>query len=141
MRKVIKLTLGAVCYVFITLSFQSCEQRAKPKTAKVQVKKEVNTEEKIAHMVMDLEEVKRKTAMVERLSKGTRTLSTYIESPPTAGDPYYCVKVAEDNGSNYVTYYTFNVSPDNYSISYYDVVVGEFIPLDQWRKTTPLSDR
>ena len=127
--------------MLITVSFQSCKQPTKPKTAKVQAKKKVNTEEQIAHMVMDLEEVKRKTAMVERLSKGTRTLSTYVESPPTAEDPYYCVKVAEDNGSNYVTYYTFNVSPVDYSISYYDVVVGEFIPLNQWRKTTPLSDR
>ena len=127
--------------MLITVSFQSCKPPAKPKPAKVQAKKKVNTEEQIAHMVMDLEEVKRKTAMVERLSKGTRTLSTYVESPPTAEDPCYCVKVAEDNGSNYVTYYTFNVSPVDYSISYYDVVVGEFIPLNQWRKTTPLSDR
>ena len=141
MRKVVKLTLGVICCVVITLALQSCEQSTKHKTAKVQVTKKVNTEEKIAHMVMDLEEVKLKTAMVERLSKGTRTLSTYIESPPTTEDPYYCVKVAEDNGSNYVTYYTFNVSPADYSISYYDVVNGEFIPLDQWRKTTPLSDR
>ena len=90
---------------------------------------------------MNLEEIKRATAAVERGSKGKRTLSTYVESPPTNDDPNYWVKVAEDNGDTYVTYYTFAVDARTRNISYYDVVDGNLISLAKWRQSTPLADR
>ncbi|WP_374951063.1 hypothetical protein [Mucilaginibacter sp.] len=90
---------------------------------------------------MNLEEVKRKTAQVKRLSNGKRTLMTYVETPPTGKDPNYWVKVSEDNGESLVAYYTFAVDAKTHRIAYYDDIHDATIPLGEWRKTVALSDR
>lgn len=100
-----------------------------------------NEEDRIVNLIMDLDEVKRKDSIVVKLSKGKRRLSTYVEAIPTATDPYYWVKVAEDNGGSYVTYYSFAVHPKTYQVSYYDVTQDSLITIDQWRKTTPAEER
>ena len=141
MHKNFKLIIGSLCLFLFTMGLQSCQQKSKPKQTTNVKPKPVNQEDSIVEMIMNLEEVKRKTAAVERGSKGKRTLSTYVETPPTSDDPNYWVKVAEDNGDSYVTYYTFLVDARTRNISYYDVVDGDFIPLAKWRQTTPLEDR
>lgn len=113
---------------------------AKPDTAAT-ASAPTNDEEQVVKLIMDLQEIKMRNAEVERLSKGKRRLSTYVESPPSSDDPNYTVKVAEDNGSNFVTYYTFAVDGKTRAIKYYDVVQDTLISLNDWRKTTPLKDR
>jgi hypothetical protein len=93
-------------------------------------------EDQIVNLIMNLEEVKQKAKEVETLSHGKRHLSSYIENSPTTTDPYYWVKVAEDNGDSYVTYYTFAVNSKTQSIKYYDVVNDSLVSLSQWRKST-----
>jgi hypothetical protein len=93
-------------------------------------------EDQIVNLIMNLEEVKQKAQEVEKLSHGKRHLSSYIETSPTTTDPYYWVKVAEDNGDNYVTYYTFAVDSKTQSIKYYDVINDSLVSLSQWRKST-----
>ncbi|TDO19333.1 hypothetical protein CLV32_4573 [Pedobacter duraquae] len=126
----------------------SCEQ--KPKKAAVVVKSKqvqklkadtVSQESKVIDLILDLEEVRNRTQGVEKESQGKRTLATYVESPPTREDPNYWVKVAEDNGYAYVTYYTFTVNPKDYSISFYEPIEGNLITLAEWRRTVPLTDR
>ena len=141
MRKIDKLIFGSLCLFLSTMGLQSCQQESKPKQTVVVKPKPVNQEESIVRLIMNLEEIKRATAAVERGSKGKRTLSTYVESPPTSDDPNYWVKVAEDNGDTYVTYYTFAVDARTRNISYYDVVDGNLISLAKWRQSTPLADR
>jgi len=141
MHKNFKLIIGSLCLFLFTMGLQSCQQQSKPKQTVVVKPKPVNQEESIVRLIMNLEEIKRATAAVERGSKGKRTLSTYVESPPTNDDPNYWVKVAEDNGDTYVTYYTFAVDARTRNISYYDVVDGNLISLAKWRQSTPLADR
>lgn len=123
------------------VGLHSCQQRSKPKKTTVVKHKQVTQENSIVDLIMNLEEVKLKTAKVEKASKGKRTLSTYVETPPTDDDPNYWIKVAEDNGDSYVTYYTFKVNAGTRNISYYNVIEGDFISLAKWRQTTPLAER
>ncbi|WP_345949264.1 hypothetical protein ABDD95_20675 [Mucilaginibacter sp. PAMB04274] len=98
-------------------------------------------EEAAVDRVMDLEEVKRKMAEVEKASKGKRHLSVYAETTPTKEDLYYWIKVAENNGGSYVAYYTFAVDSKTRDVRYYDPMQDSLLTIEQWRKTTPLSER
>jgi hypothetical protein len=99
-----------------------------------------NDEDLVVNLIMELEEVKRKSSQVEKDSQGKRHLATYAETLPTTTDPNYWIKVAEDNGGSYVTYYTFAVDSKTRKISYYDPMQDSLISLGQWRKT-PMSER
>jgi hypothetical protein len=101
----------------------------------------VKPEDEVVNLIMNLEEVKRKTAQVKKLSKGKRTLMTYVETPPTGKDPNYWVKVSEDNGGSLVAYYTFAVDAKTHRIAYYDDIDDTTISLEEWRKTVPVTDR
>jgi hypothetical protein len=115
-------------------SRENIKQAVKPEIAE-------SEEDKVVALVMDLDEVKRKSAQVVKDSKNKRHLVTYIETPPTADDPYYWVKVAEDNGGSYVTYYSFAVHKITHNISYYDVMQDSLISIAQWRKITSVDER
>jgi len=101
----------------------------------------VSKEDKVITLVMELDEVKRKSAQVTKNSNGKRHLATYVETLPTATDPNYWVKVAEDNGGSYVTYYSFAVDAATHNICYYDVTQDSLISITQWRKTIPVNER
>ncbi|WP_142531265.1 hypothetical protein [Pedobacter westerhofensis] len=98
-------------------------------------------EDEVVNLIMNLKEVKHKTAYVKKLSKGKRTLMTYVETPPTSKDPNYWVKVSEDNGESLVAYYTFAVDAKTHRIAYYDDLHDTTISLEEWRKTVSVSDR
>jgi hypothetical protein len=100
-----------------------------------------NSEDQAVNLIMNLEEVKRKSEQVKTDSKGKRHLATYVETPPTDTDLNYWIKVAEDNGGSYVTYYTFAVNSKSREINYYDAINDSLISLSQWRRTTPLEER
>ena len=101
----------------------------------------IKEEDIVVNLIMNLDEVKHKSAQVVKASKGDRHLSTYIEIRPTVTDPYYSVKVAEDNGGSYVAYYSFAVHSKTHEIAYYDVIRDSLISINQWRKTTPAKER
>jgi hypothetical protein len=133
------LFLCAMCF-----TLTSCEQGKKSKPKKVTqatIAKTPNQEQQIVDLIMNLDEVKRKRAQVEKESNGKRTLVTYVENPPNDNDPNYWVKVAEDNGDNLVAYYTFAVDDKSRTINYYDNSRDSLISLDMWRKTTPIEER
>ncbi|RYY23137.1 MAG: hypothetical protein EOP41_06670 [Sphingobacteriaceae bacterium] len=124
----------------------ACQQPAKQEAKKTQQKPKVQAtvlseEDQLINLIVSLEEVKRKSLQVKQESKGKRHLATYVDNSPTAGDTDYWVKVAEDNGDNYVTYYTFAVDKKTRQIRYYDVLQDSLISLSQWRKTTPAEER
>ena len=136
------------CYLLFCLAFftlTSCDhskQGIKQLSPAVKAQlPSVKPEDEVVNMIMNLEEVKRKTAQVKKLSKGKRTLTTYVETPPTDNDPNYWVKVSEDNGGSLVTYYTFAVDAKTHDIFYYDDIHDTTLSLEEWRKTIPVSDR
>jgi hypothetical protein len=126
------------------LMLAACQPKQKQKANHQKVTKQsaaTNEEDQVVNLVMNLDEVKRKSAQVEKDSQGKRHLVTYVETPPTTKDPNYWVKVSEDNGDNLVAYYTFAVHKDDHQISYYDPMQDSLILLSQWRKTTSTADR
>ncbi|CAM3677884.1 hypothetical protein MUGA111182_02710 [Mucilaginibacter galii] len=114
------------------------EQPGVKNTAKPKV---VNQEDEVVNLILNLPEVKRKSAQVEKDSQGKRHLETYVETPPTAKDPNYWVKVAEDNGNSLVAYYIFAVHGKTHQISMYDEVNDSLKPLSKWREETPANER
>jgi len=132
--------------LFSSLIWVSCQQRpqqqVKPKPQGVNKEVTVSAqEEHLVKLIMNLEEVKRKSAIIEQESKGKRHLATYVETLPTADDPNYWIKVAEDNGGSYVTYYTFAVDGKTQLIRYYDVMQDSLLSLEQWRQSIPAGER
>jgi hypothetical protein len=111
----------------------SVKTTAKPAT--------LNEQDQVVNLIMNLEEVKRKSEQVKTDSKGKRHLETYVETPPTAQDPNYWVKVAEDNGNSLVAYYIFAVNSKTRQISHYDEITDTLVPLSQWREQTPANER
>lgn len=148
MNKFARLLLPVFCCCLTSMCLTSCEQKPKKAAAVVKTKQvqkvkadTLSQETKVIDLILDLEEVRNKTMGVEKASKGKRTLAAYVESDPTTEDPSYWVKVAEDNGDAYVTYYTFTVNPEDYSIKFYEPIEGNLITLAEWRSTVPLTDR
>jgi hypothetical protein len=143
MKKITSTSFIICCFLCALSSCDSSQKKEvnKSKPLAVTKKPALNREDEIINLIVNLEEVKRKTAEVKKLSKGKRTLSTYIENTPTDKDPYYWVKVSEDNGGSLVAYYTFAVDPKTRNISYYDNMQDSMISLDQWRKSTPVAER
>ena len=140
--KIARYTLLFVLALTVFACKQANQKAAKQKHQNsIKAPAGIKTDDEAAKLILDLEEVKRKDAIVRKGSKSKRHLSVYVETPPTTADPNYWVKVAEDNGGSYVTYYSFAVNSKTRQISYYDVIQDAVIPLAQWRKTTPANER
>lgn len=132
---------------FLVISVMiSCQQSPKKEKSKTDIKPKtesaaLNQEDQLIKLITDLDEVKRKSIQVKKESNGKRHLSTYMDDSPAADDTDYWMKVAEDNGDSYVTYYTFAVDKKTRQIRFYDVLQDSLISLNQWRKTTVSEDR
>jgi hypothetical protein len=139
-----KLNYAALKYglLYIGLSFIACDQHEKASVEKHQLKpNQAISEDEAVNLITKLDEVRRKNELVVKESKRKRHLSTYVETPPTTEDPNYYVKVAENNGGSYVTYYIFAVNGKTSAISFYDVLNDKLLPLNTWRRTIPLNER
>lgn len=79
-----------------------------------------------------------KTAEVESLSKGERTLS--LLEIPNEDSTVYTLKVGEDNGMNFVTYYTFEASKYPFmQLRFYDPFEDRLIDFGHWLETEKLK--
>ena len=112
----------------VSSSAQSIKKKA------VSDKSQFTLEDKIMDKVLDIPEVKEEAKYVENKSNGKRHLSDVICQRPTKKEPYYQVKVWEDNGVSYATYFIFLVNPKTLSIKYYDTVNDTAVDLAYWRK-------
>jgi hypothetical protein len=97
-------------------------------------KTQANVERKIIDTIMHIEEVALKDILIRKSTNGKRHFSYAIWSCPTSENPFYWVKVMEDNGTSYVTHYNFYVYPKDFSIKYLDTTSDILIPLKQWSK-------
>ena len=94
-----------------------------------------NTEsEKVMNLVWRLPEVQQKAAEIRRLSNGKVSVKLMLETTPTKTEPYYTVRVFEDNPDRIVTLYWFRVNMPGERITVQDEITGEYISLEQWRK-------
>ena len=128
MTKVIITTILFITWTWLGLPAAANAQAAKTPT--VTKKRAPATAEQVLDRITDLAEVKQLAADVERLSKGQRHVSLLIDQKPTKTDPYYWVKVAEDNGMAFVTLQTFLVNSNTLAVKYYDVANDTTTTLD-----------
>jgi len=99
------------------------------------VVKDDKDEDKIYNLILAIPEVKERGNYIEKETKGKRHIQLMIvETPKDNKSNYYCVKVGEDNGTNFVTHFNFYVYPEKPEIKYYDIINDTAISLDAWRK-------
>lgn len=92
------------------------------------------TEKAIIDSVWNLKEVHERNEYVIKESGGKRMLSVIIYmNPEKTKKEYYWIKVAEDNGANFVSHYNFYVYPSNLMIMYFDPLNNEEIELSKWQ--------
>ena len=91
-------------------------------------------EDKIIDTIFKLKEVKQRASYMKKVTNDKRHLSIVINGEPTKEQPYYWIKVWEDNGSSYVTHFNFIVYPNPFEIKYFDAVNDTEISLKEWRR-------
>lgn len=89
---------------------------------------------KVMSLVWRLPEVKQKASEISRLSNGQGRVKLMLENTPTKTEPYYTVRVFEDNPDRIVTLYWFRVNMPEEKITVQNEITGEYISLEQWRK-------
>ena len=57
-----------------------------------------------------------------------------IVERPADGVPYFSVKVGYDGDTRFETYYLFYVDAKTLEVKVEDIVSGEVLSLDEWRK-------
>ncbi len=91
-------------------------------------------ENKIIDTIIKLKEVRDRAKYVLDQSKGKRHLQYGIWGKPANKEPYYWVKVMEDNGDTYYTHFNFYVYPKTMAIKYLDTKNDEVLDLKTWRE-------
>lgn len=125
---------------FLTLTLSACKQPekkkfSKAKAATVAPPESSKQEDQAVERVLDLPEMKQAARQIEQSSQGKNHLTAYVETPPTVAEPYYWVKVGEDNGGSIVTEYMFTVDQKSGAIKYDDLSKDTLITLQEWRKS------
>lgn len=93
------------------------------------------TEKSVMDTIWILEEVKLLNENVIKESGGTRKLSVILyKKPYETSSGYYWLKVAEDNGVNYVSHFNFFVYRVEMTIVYFDTLNNVEIELSEWRE-------
>lgn len=91
-------------------------------------------ERNIVDTIASLKEVKDRAEYVRKQTDGGRHLRYTIWQRPTTKQPYYWVKVLEDNGTSSHTHFNFYVRPKPFQVFYYDAVNDTLLDLAAWRK-------
>lgn len=132
--------------IFLFACSSESEQKKETSTAQKPAELQEQIEKpkpkpKIAHtltelldQIWELPKVKKRSEYVRTETNGERTLKLKIQQKPTKEDPYYWVKVGEDNGLNFVSHFLFALNPNTSEIFYYDGLTGEKIAVEEWEK-------
>jgi hypothetical protein len=90
-------------------------------------------EELIIDSINRLKEVIDRGEYVKKQSKGARHLQFLVWERPTIDQPYYWIKVMEDNGSSKYTHFDFYARFRPFQLMYYDIVNDTVLDLTTWR--------
>lgn len=93
-----------------------------------------NLENEIIDTIFQLKEIKDRQKYIEQQTKGERHLQIWVADKPNLTNKYYWIKVGEDNGTNLITHFNFDVYPDSMRIMFFDTQDGKEISLKEWRR-------
>jgi hypothetical protein len=106
----------------------------KPTTLKVsQTTKQID-EKTALSLVWNLPQVQRKAKEIQKLSKGSIKVAAIVYSSPTADEPYYKVRVFENEPNHDSTIYWFRLLSSDGAIQVLDVIENKYITLEEWRQ-------
>jgi hypothetical protein len=131
--KEITIFLCFVLFLLMPLTWQR-EKKALAHQSFLMTQATNNESQNIINLVWRLPEVQQKAAEIRRLSNGKVSVKLMLESTPTKTEPYYTVRVFEDNPDRIVTLYWFRVNMPEERITVQDEITGEYVSLEQWRK-------
>ncbi|MFL5740075.1 MAG: hypothetical protein ACJ75B_07650 [Flavisolibacter sp.] len=127
---IVKQTLFALTFSFYSHAcFAQNTQEPVPHHSK-----SPELESRVVDTIANLKEVKERTLYINKKGHGKNKLKITIWQKPTKAEPYYWVKVMEDNGSSLYTHFNFYVYPPSLVIKYYDEEKDEVVDLTKWRK-------
>ncbi|AFY40871.1 hypothetical protein [Nostoc sp. PCC 7107] len=86
------------------------------------------------NLVWKLPQVQRKAREIERLSKGTIKLGAIVDASPALNEPYYTIRIFENQSDYDSTIYWFRVFNDSGVIEVLDLIENKYISLDEWRE-------
>jgi hypothetical protein len=98
-----------------------------------EVTKELD-EKTALNLVWKLPQVQRKAREIQRLSKGTIKVGAVVDGSPTPNEPYYTIRIFEEQPDHDSTIYWFRVSSVNRMIEVLDVIENKYISLEAWRE-------
>ncbi len=98
-----------------------------------QVAREVD-EKTALKLVWNLPQVQYKARVIRRLSRGSIKVAAIVDGLPTPDDPYYKVRVYEDQPDHNSTIYWFRVSKTTGVIEALDVIENKYISLKKWQE-------
>ncbi|MCC5638910.1 hypothetical protein LC593_24385 [Nostoc sp. CHAB 5844] len=86
------------------------------------------------NLVWKLPQVQRKAREIERLSKGSIKVGAVVDGSPTPNEPYYTIRIFENQPDHDSTIYWFRVFSTSGVIEVLDVIENKYISLDEWRE-------
>ncbi|QLE54745.1 hypothetical protein [Nostoc sp. TCL26-01] len=86
------------------------------------------------NLVWQLPQVQRKAREIKKLSRGTIKVAAIVDGLPTPEQPYYQVRIFEDEPDHNTTIYWFRVSKSSGVIEALDVIENKYISLEEWRE-------
>ncbi|MBD2439940.1 hypothetical protein [Nostoc sp. FACHB-110] len=86
------------------------------------------------NLVWKLPQVQRKAREIERLSRGAIKVGAVVDSSPTPDEPYYVVRIYEEQPDHDSTIYWFRVSSTNRVIEVLDLIENKYISLKEWQE-------
>ena len=135
-----------ICFtlcISIGLFFVACEPTVKqaPQTTVYENKgidtTNLPTDDKVFDRIMEIAEVKESNRQIDSLSEHKKGVALMIVERPADGVPYFSVKVGYDGDTRFETYYLFYVDAKTLEVKVEDIVSGEVLSLDEWRKRQP----
>ncbi len=142
MRKLLYLSKAQLLYIILACCccFSACKnnKNAEPvneisDSLKTDKKPESDRENKILDILSKLPEWEKANNYIDSLTKHKHGLSVTTEKP-SKDKPDYYIRAGYNGEERFETYFHFYVNPQTFEIKIMDLVDGDIVPLNVWRK-------
>ncbi len=94
---------------------------------------EETAEDKALKAVENLPEFKEADIQINAMTNGKQSISCIIDAP-TENDPNFYIQAGYNQESWFEPYFVFVVNAETFTVSVEDVIEGDVVSLDLWRK-------
>jgi len=94
---------------------------------------EETAEDKALKAVENLPEFKEANIQINAITSGKQSITCIIDAP-TENDPNFYIQAGYNQESWFEPYFVFVVNAETFAVSIEDVIEGDVVSLDVWRK-------